>query len=321
MLILFLALLLDWFLGDPDIIWRRLPHPVTLFGKIVDLFDVSRREELFTGWFSDESQRDLLLGIALVVVLLFISFFVSILVNFVGSFFGYFWWIIELIVVFVFLASRSLYDHVNRVFLSPDLESSRASVSDLVGRDVSDFNESEVSVATIESLGENFSDGVFAPIFWYLVLGLPGLLFYKAINTADSMIGHKDSSNINFGRPSALTDDILNWPASRLCSFFVGLVALITGRGGLGIFSTIMRDASTHLSPNSGWPESAFAASLDVCLGGTRRYGDAVVSSPYLNATGRRDLRRSDIGIALLFYRDCCYGLLGLVGLLGLLSL
>lgn len=321
-MLLFFALLLDWFLGDPDSVWRRIPHPVSLFGKLIEMFGLLRTHQSTKSLFSDDSQRDFVMGVLLVVLLFVVSLLCSWLIDLIGSLFGYFWWLLELLVVFVFLASRSLYDHVERVFDASNLESSRAAVSRLVGRDTSDLDENGIVAASIESLGENFSDGVIAPIFWYLIFGLPGLLFFKAINTSDSMIGHKDSENLHFGKASALTDDLLNWPAARLCGFFVGLVALITGRcRGAGIFSTIIRDASTHSSPNAGWPESAFAVSLDIRLGGSRRYGERVVSSPYLNSTGRRDLHRSDIASALRLYRDCCFGLMGLVGLFGLVTL
>jgi adenosylcobinamide-phosphate synthase len=175
-------------------------------------------------------------------------------------------------------------------------------VSRIVGRDPTSLDEARICRAAIESTAENFSDGVVAPALWFLVFGLPGLLAYKAINTADSMIGHLTDKHRAFGWASARLDDVVNLPASRIAGALVALAAPAAG-GGIGAALRAMwADAGKHRSPNAGWPEAAMAAALGIALAGPRRYGGVIVNDPFVNERGRRDAHPEDISRALRVY-------------------
>jgi adenosylcobinamide-phosphate synthase len=322
--LLTLALLIDIFVGDPDWLWRRVPHPVVLIGNLIDWFDKLRHRERFVNFarqigLASSSHSDMALGAALLVAMLAIALGVGRLIDLLGGI----GWLIELVMVAVLVAQKSLYDHVARVaraLRSEGLPAGRHAVSMIVGRDVSKLDESGVCKAAIESLAENFSDGVVAPVFWYLVAGLPGILFYKAVNTADSMIGHRNERFEYFGKPAAKLDDWMNWPAARLSSLLVvASVALARGgRAAGGVWSATLRDASSHRSPNAGWPESSFAAALNLTLGGPRSYGSEQVQAETLYAEGRPVAKPVDVEKSLsLFLRSCIF-LIGACGLLWL---
>ena len=311
MFLLTLALILDWYVGDPDFVWRRVPHPVVIIGQVIDWTDKQRRGAFANIGGNNADQRDLLWGFGLILVLLASVLAITWLIGLLVSLLSVVGFVAELFIVAVLIAQKSLLEHVQRVaqvLREEGLAGGRKAVSMIVGRDVSQLNESGVCKAAIESLAENFSDGVIAPVFWYAVLGLPGLLFYKAVNTADSMIGHRSQDYEYFGKPAAVLDDILNWPAARLTAVLV-LVAHIT-RSGMSrageIWTTILSDAPTHRSPNAGWPESAFAAALGVALGGSRSYGDDIVHAPQLNAAGRSSSSLKDVDAALALYTRAC---------------
>lgn len=195
------------------------------------------------------------------------------------------------------LAARSLYDHVAVVARATNLTSARAAVAMIVGRDVDRLDEEGVAAAALESLAESFNDGVAAPLFWFLVGGLAGLFAYKAVNTADSMIGHREEPYRCFGWAAARTDDLVNLVPAR---FSGALIALVGGRG----WKVMLRDAGNHASPNSGWPEAAMAGALGVQLGGPVSYGGAAYERPFFGAGPRPtmlDLRR---GLGL-YLRAC----------------
>jgi adenosylcobinamide-phosphate synthase len=170
-------------------------------------------------------------------------------------------------------------------------------VSRIVGRDPKTLDEAGVSRAAIESLAENFSDAVVAPAFWFAVLGLPGMLAYKAINTADSMIGHLSPRHRDFGWAAARLDDLVNLPASRLAGGLVAIAAPAVGGSIATAFAVMRRDARRHRSPNAGWPESAMAGALGIRLLGPRIYDGRLSDAPYQNAEGRKatpdDIRRA----------------------------
>ena len=322
--LLTLALLIDIFVGDPDWIWRRVPHPVVLFGRLIDWFDALRDRERVRGFvdrlgIKKPENIDMCLGLVLLASFLIISIALGDVVDSMGGV----GWIIELVLVTVLMAQKSLYDHVSKVaraFRTEGLSSARTAVSMIVGRDVSKLDESGVSKAAIESLAENFSDGVIAPAFWYAIGGLPGLLFYKAVNTADSMIGHRNERFEHFGKPAAKLDDWMNWPAARLSSVLVVMsVALARGGRAAGIvWSATLRDASTHRSPNAGWPETSFAAALNLKLGGPRSYGNDSVEAEFLFAEGRDIAKPADIEKSLSLFLRCCICLIAICGLLWL---
>jgi adenosylcobinamide-phosphate synthase len=176
----------------------------------------------------------------------------------------------------------------------------------IVGRDTRSLDSAGVSRAAIESLAENFSDGVVAPLFWLLIAGLPGALCYKAINTADSMIGHKSDRYLAFGWASARLDDLVNLPASRLAAFWLVLAsAILPGLSARRSIVTVRRDAATHRSPNAGWPEAAMAGSLGLRLGGPRVYDGNLADDPFIG-DGRATAKPEDIRAALKLYRVAC---------------
>lgn len=304
-LILLAAIGLDRIVGDPPWLWQRVPHPVVIFGKGIDLFE----KRLNTGAFTPEGRR--LNGVFTIVALLALTILVGMLLSMIFHHLGFLGLILEIIVVAVFLAQKSLGDHVQAVavgLLRNGLEGGRQAVSMIVGRDPKTLNESGVSRAAIESLSENFADGVVAPVFWYLIAGLPGILAYKMLNTADSMIGHKNERFLQFGWASARLDDLANWPAARLSAGFIAVAALLRLGAGAGrrSLSAALRDSGLHRSPNSGWPEAAMAGALDLQLAGPRVYGGIRVSEPMMHAAGRADAGPQDIlsGIRV-FYTAC----------------
>ena len=201
-------------------------------------------------------------------------------------------------------AQRSLDEHVADVATSLEisLEQGRASVGKIVGRDVTRLDAAGVSRAAIESLAENFSDGVIGPALFTVLFGLPGALIYKAVNTADSMIGHKTMRHHAFGWASARLDDLLNLPAARLSALLIALGAAITGASFQAALTTCRRDARAHASPNAGWPEAAMAGALGLRLGGPRAYGSRQIDGAWLGS-GRTDADVTDIRWALRVVR------------------
>ncbi|MEE9314030.1 MAG: adenosylcobinamide-phosphate synthase CbiB [Rhizobiaceae bacterium] len=320
MAILILALILDLFIGDPRWLWQTVPHPVVLFGKVIEYFDKNRSTWNFDslGGGEGETEPGFTAGLVLLAVLLGVSILIDWLLKLV---FGGWSVVPEILLVGVLIAQKSLMDHVKQVIhgLSNNgVKGGREAVSQIVGRDVSQLNESGVSKAAIESLAENFADGVVAPALWYALFGLPGILIYKAVNTADSMIGHRTPTYEYFGKPAAILDDWMNWPAARLSSLLV-VVAMVIGRGGKAakhVWEITMRDAPGHRSPNAGWPEASFAAALGLSLGGPRNYGDGEIEAITLNPEGRTEATTTDIEKALRLFLRSCFCLLGLCGLL-----
>ncbi|WP_065750027.1 adenosylcobinamide-phosphate synthase CbiB [Bradyrhizobium paxllaeri] len=296
------ALAFDAIIGDPDWLWRRLPHPVTWFGSLIALLD-----RLFNRDASPPLLRKIS-GIATVAVLVAIAgvagFFLTEMMRFVtgGN-------VILALVASIFIAQRSLYQHVSRVrlaFVSDGLTGARIAVSMIVGRDPDQLDEAAVSRAAIESTAENFSDGIVAPVFWLALLGLPGLLAYKAINTADSMIGHRSERYRWFGWAAARLDDFVNLVPARLSGPLIAVVAPVANGSAATSFRVMVRDAAHHRSPNAGWPESAMAGALGIALAGPRRYAEGLVNDPFLNAGAREAAMPDDIGRALKLFVAAC---------------
>ncbi|MEP7454828.1 adenosylcobinamide-phosphate synthase CbiB [Phyllobacterium sp. SB3] len=302
LLILFLALLADRYFGDPEWLWQKIPHPVVMFGKAISYVD--KRFNKATN--SDQQRRRD--GFLAILVLLLLSaaagFFVHLALRTIPPFGG----LIEAIIVAVFLAQKSLGEHVERVagaLREEGLIGARRAVSMIVGRDPDVLDESAISRAAIESLAENTSDGIIAPAFWYALLGLPGLFVYKMLNTADSMIGHLNDRHRNFGRFAAKLDDVANWIPARLTGLLIASAAwTFHGYGAAKqSFDVMMRDARLHRSPNAGWPEAAMAGAIDVALAGPRIYGGVIANEPMLNGAGRRDAGSENIEDALHIFR------------------
>ncbi|WP_411036667.1 adenosylcobinamide-phosphate synthase CbiB [Shinella sp. BYT-45] len=315
--ILFLALVLDRLVGDPDRIWRHVPHPVVLFGRAIGMMDGLFNERRLS---ADTKRFNGAAGIA---VLLAASVFLGFLLHRILAPFGLFGAFLEAVIVAVFLAQKSLHDHVRAVstgLKEEGLDGGRRAVSMIVGRDPATLDEPAVCRAGIESLAENFSDGVVAPAFWYVLFGLPGLFTYKMLNTADSMIGHKNAKYLDFGWASARLDDLANWPAARLSILLIAAGARAAkGRAAArAAIGTALRDAGLHRSPNSGWPEAAMAGALGIGLAGPRIYGGARVDEPMMNAAGRTVATVADIDLSLRIFSAACAALAAAVLLLGL---
>jgi adenosylcobinamide-phosphate synthase len=274
-----LALILDALLGEPKWLWDRLPHPAVLMGRLIA--DLDRR-------FNRGAARRIK-GLAVAAGLAVGAGLAGWLIHLLPDS-----GLIELVMVAILLAQRSLVDHVRAVArgLRRSLAEGKAAVALIVGRDTAPMREPDVARAAIESAAENLSDGVIAPAFWYLVAGLPGLLVYKMANTADSMIGHMTARHRDFGWASARLDDLLNLIPARLTAL------LLAATHGWTDPAPILRDAPKHRSPNAGWPEAALAPILDVALAGPRSYNGVMTDYPWVWPEGRRDPGPDDIDAA-----------------------
>jgi adenosylcobinamide-phosphate synthase len=286
---------LDALMGDPDWLWRRLAHPVALMGSAINRLDRALNREQWS------PARRKAAGCLTTVALVAICGGLGLLLEAVLG-----WTVLGQVaqgfLASILIAQRSLYEHVGRVasaFADGGPAEARRAVSMIVGRDPEQLDARAVSRAAIESCAENFSDGVVAPLFWLALLGLPGLLVYKVVNTADSMIGHRSPRHESFGWAAARLDDLLNLAPARLAAVLVALVAPIARGSVAQAFKVMWRDASKHRSPNAGWPESAMAGVLGLALAGPRRYGDRLVDDPFLNAGARMDAGPADIRRAL----------------------
>lgn len=317
--ILFTALLLDRVIGDPQWAWRHLPHPVVLFGAAIGSFDRAFNRD------SDSADQRRLKGAVAIGILFVLALAIGLVLQSLLRQLGFPGLLVEAVIVAVFLAQKSLAESVWQVFenlQNEGLEAGRKAVSMIVGRDPATLDEAGVVRAAIESLAENFSDGVVAPAFWYAVLGLPGLLAYKMLNTADSMIAHRNERYLDFGRAAAKLDDLVNLPASRLSAVLIaGAAGLRFGWQRAGdVLAVVRRDARLHRSPNAGWPEAAMAAALGIALGGPRVYAGEPVDEPMLNAQGRVPATLADIATATgLFWHACTLATLGVALLFALL--
>ena len=330
-MLLIFALVIDWLLGDPSQLWNRVPHPVVGFGKVIGVLE-KRFNDHGNGDDNDAGESNINDGIsmagrqekvikigALVIAGLIIGSIVSALaILWLISFWGILGRLVEILVVWVFLAQKSLYDHVVAVAEAlgqSGLGAARTAVSLIVGRDPETLDEAGICRATIESLAENYCDGIVAPAFWYLLFGLPGLFAYKMINTADSMIAHKSARYLYFGRATAMIDDLANWLPARLSALLIciGAWARYGHKRAFSALAIAMRDAGLHRSPNAGWPETAMAGACEITLGGPRQYGNDIVSQAFINGSGRKSLIAGDICQALGVFSNACYTLWGIL--------
>lgn len=309
-----LALLVERLFGYPKPLYDKIGHPVEWFGTVLKKLEALLYDP------QAEPLQARLRGLAVLLALLLI---VTIPAVFVASILSTlkFGWIVEALLATALIAQHSLYEHVSAVGKGLDisLNEGRKAVAKIVGRDPAALDESGIVKGALESLAENASDGIVAPVLWYALLGLPGIVAYKAINTADSMIGHKSERYIYFGWAAARLDDLINLPASRLTGFLFAAAAAWNDqeRGKLAVLA-MWRDAPKHQSPNAGWPESALAASLGVKFGGPRSYEGARVDLPWMGE-GRETLNRDDIRKGLRLYGTAMTFLLFLAVFLALL--
>ncbi len=295
--ILLVALALDAILGDPPWLYRAVPHPVALLGQVIDRADARfNREEDRR---SQRFQRGLLVTLAIGGGAFGLGWTFSQLFGEIGG-----GWLLEAILASTLIAYRSLFDHARAVAaaLARGLADGRAAVAHIVGRDPESLDEPGIARAAVESLAENFSDGVAAPAFWYLLLGLPGLFAYKAINTLDSMIGHRTPRHESFGKAAARIDDAVNWIPARLSGLILVLAAVFQRDADAGrAWRTLLRDAPKHRSPNAGWQEAAVAGALGFALAGPRRYGQQTIDDAWMG-DGRSALTAEVINAALALY-------------------
>jgi adenosylcobinamide-phosphate synthase len=295
LLVLVAALAIEAVVGYPQRLFKIIGHPVTWIGALIGKLDRELNRD-------DESQSAR--KASGVLALLFIVAIPAGLAWAIQSMLAETWTgtIALVLLASTMLASRSLYDHVRdvaRALESNGLEAGRTAVGRIVGRNPQTLDGYGVARAAIESLAENASDGVTAPVFWFAVLGLPGLAAYKAINTADSMIGHRTPRHEAFGWAAARLDDLVNLPASRLTGFLFALAAQFVPDGSTeNAFRAMRRDAHRHRSPNAGWPESAMAGALGLKLNGPKTYGTENVEDAYMG-DGRREATADDIVRAL----------------------
>ena len=292
--------------GWPDWLYRLIRHPVVWFGFIVRKFDETFNVQTWPHRLRYLSGA--LVTVFLVSVATVSAFMISCALpnTFAGQ-------AAEATIVSSLIASRSLYQHVaavTRPLVDHDLPTARTAVSMIVGRDPSQLDEAGIARAALESLAENASDGVTAPLFWGAIFGLPGIVAYKAVNTLDSMIGHRTPQHGAFGGFAARLDDIANLVPARLTGLLFASVS--------GTFSSVrimVRDAGSHRSPNAGWPEAAMAGALNVRLSGPRVYGERTCEEPWLNCESP-DPRAEDLkrGLALycraMFLGACLLGII-----------
>jgi adenosylcobinamide-phosphate synthase len=301
----FTALAIEAAFGYPDSLYRWIGHPVSRIGALIAWCEQAwNRPE-----FSFERRR--VLGVATLVLLLAVSALSGVVIFLLAQHFlpGFASTLISGAAASTLLAQRSLDAHVRAVADALErkgIEAGRQAVSMIVGRDTQDLDEAGVSRAAIESLAENFSDGIVAPLCWLIIAGLPGIFSYKAINTADSMIGHKSDRYLAFGWASARVDDLVNLPASRLSAFWLLVAsATLSGLSPRGAVTTVWRDAARHRSPNAGWPEAAMAGALGLRLAGPRAYHGTMLDAHWIG-DGRETAGAQDIRLALSQYRVAC---------------
>lgn len=288
------ALAVDAAIGWPAGIYRRIGHPVNAFAAIIRWCAAS--------WNRGGNRTRRVAGVATVLILIGIAGGVGwgLTVLFEAALGGWSWIGVALLAA-PGLAQRSLFEHVRAVrdaLAGGDLEAARSAVGMIVGRDVAVLDEAGISRAAIESLAESFCDGIAAPLFWLLILGLPGIWIYKAINTADSLIGHREAPWRDFGWAAARTDDLLNLIPARVAG---PLICLAAGRG----WRVMWRDAGKHASPNAGWTEAAMAGALGLRLAGPVSYDGEVHAKAWIG-DGRADAGAADIARALVLYLRAC---------------
>ena len=301
------AMVLDALVGWPDRLFAHIGHPVTWLGRLIDELDRRWNREQHSPWMRRAA------GAAATLVVIAVA--------------GGLGWLLQMrlasgwnhvfflgVLAWPFVALRSLYEHVSAVarpLEAGDVEAGRKAVSLIVGRDPAKLDEAGIARAAIESLAENASDGIVAPVFWGVLFGLPGIFGYKAINTLDSMIGHRSERHEYFGWAAARIDDVANFIPARL----TGLMFALVSTEPKVAFGRMASDGPKHRSINAGWPEAAMAASLSVRLCGPRFYDGVRADEPWLNESAR-DPVAGDIARGLNVYLRATAGLVALLAIL-----
>lgn len=291
--IMLLALVIDAVLGWPAAIHARIGHPVTWIGALITALDQRFNRETDSGGVRRMAGAGVAISVIALVAAVAWACASMLPKGWVGL-------LLAAILVWPLVAARSMHDHVAAVarpLLAGDLASARQAVSMIVGRDPSQLDAAGVARAATESLAENTSDGIVAPLFWGVIFGLPGIAAYKAINTLDSMIGHRTQRHRAFGWAAARIDDVVNLIPARLTAV---LFAAVSARPRIAL-ATMWRDAGRHRSPNAGWPEAAMAGALGIRLSGPRIYEGRLSQEPWLNAEAP-DPTAADLNRALALY-------------------
>jgi adenosylcobinamide-phosphate synthase len=314
-LLTLLALVIEVVVGYPDRLVRAIGHPVTWIGALIAALDrVLNRETL------GDAARQAAGGAAVLVLLAVVAGVAVALER--GLLLLPYGLVALALVASTLIAQRSLHRHVADVARALETEgllAGRRAVAHIVGRDPHVLDEAGVARAAIESLAENFSDGIVAPVLWLVVGGLAGGAAYKAVNTADSMIGHRTPRHAAFGCVAARLDDLVNLPASRLAALLITAAAAVTGGASApAAWRAVIRDASRHRSPNAGYPEAAMAGALGLRLAGPRVYAGVPVNDAVMG-DGRSAATAADIRAALALYRRADAVLIGLVAALALI--
>lgn len=317
LILLLLAMGIEAYIGEAAFIFNRIKHPIAIIGSIIGFFDDklnrAKRPEI------DRAIR----GACVVIIM----------VSGTGGIgYGVMWltlhttwgWVLEALLIVTMIAARGLYNAVAQVSTGLEmggLEGGRAAVRHIVGRDPKSLDASAIARAAIESLAENFCDAVVAPVFWYVLLGFPGIIAYKAVNTMDSMIGHRTARHRAFGFTAARLDDALNAIPARLSALIIAMAAAFvpTANPGAAI-KTAVRDARKHRSFNAGWPEGAVAGALGLALAGPRNYAGEIVNDHWMG-DGRARATPKDIQRALYLYAVACLITAGIVGVITLVRL
>ncbi len=298
-------------IGWPKALYRAIGHPVTWLGHLIRQLDEWMNLENV-----DDQPRRIAGAIAALAVVAASAEAAAVVAWLLPE--GWSGLLIGGVLAWPFIATRSLDEHVRAVarpLAAGDLSRARRAVGMIVGRDPEALDEAGIARATLESLAENASDGVVAPIFWGAIFGLPGIVGYKAINTLDSMIGHRTPRHEAFGWAAARIDDVANLIPARL----TGLLFAATSGRFRHATGLMMRDAKLHRSPNAGWPEAAMAAALSIRLSGPRAYGDRIANEPWVNEAAP-DPTAADLLRGIKLYRRAMAVLAVLLGLLAVLA-
>ena len=296
-LVVLLALVIDAVFGDPPWLYRIVYHPVVLVGRLIEWGEETLNDA------TQSAQRRQFLGLLLTTGVILASattgWVIAVALSQIQG-----GWLIEAVFASTLLAFRGLYDYVQRVAhgLARSLSEARQAVAHIVGREPHSLDEAGVARAAIESTAENFSDGVLAPAFWFVLFGLPGSCAYKAVSTLDSMIGHRTVRYDAFGAVAARLDDVVNWLPARLAGLLLTLAAgMMPGANARGAWRTMLRDAPKHRSVNAGWQEAPVAGALGLALAGPRQYGDDVVADHWMGS-GRTEATANDVLNGLRLY-------------------
>lgn len=309
-----LALALERRIGYPEKLTETIGHPVIWFGRLIGFCESRLNIE------SRSASQRRLAGMVALGLLLLSVLIVTVGISTILSWLP-FGWLLEMLLATTLLAQKELGRAVGAVSeaLRQSLAAGREAVSHVVGRDPQALDEAAIARAAVETLAESTSDGVVAPWFFLVLFGLPGIALYKAVNTADSMIGHLNARYRDYGWAAAKLDDVLNWLPARLTAILITLACFfVPGASPSKAWAIARRDARKHDSPNAGWPEAAFAGALNFQLGGPRAYDGEVIDLPAFG-TGKSSLGASDIMLALLLYRRTLDVLLALSAALAII--